>query len=67
MSEDTIILMLGASTLLGALGLFAFIWGLKTDQFNDADKMMNSVLFDNDEDLQRIAKHQDKKNKKDKS
>jgi cbb3-type cytochrome oxidase maturation protein len=56
MSEDTIILMLGASTLLGALGLFAFIWGLKTDQFDDQDKMMSSVLFDNEEDLNRAVK-----------
>jgi len=58
MSEYTIILMLGASTLLGAFGLFAFIWGLKTEQFDDADKMMNSVLFDNEEDLNRIANHE---------
>jgi cbb3-type cytochrome oxidase maturation protein len=58
--------MLGASTLLGASGLFAFIWGLKTNQFDDADKMMNSVLFDNDEDLNRIANHQNKKNSKEK-
>ncbi len=62
MSDDVIILMLGASTLLGAFGLFAFIWGLKTEQFDDQDKMMSSVLFDNEEDLNRKAKL-DKKNK----
>ncbi len=56
MSDDVIILMLGASTLLGAFGLFAFIWGLKTEQFDDQDKMMSSVLFDNEEDLNRKAK-----------
>jgi cbb3-type cytochrome oxidase maturation protein len=61
-SDDVIILMLGASTLLGAFGLFAFIWGLKTEQFDDQDKMMSSVLFDNEEDLNRKAKL-DKKNK----
>ncbi len=61
MSDDTIILMLGASTLLGALGLFAFIWGLKTEQFDDQDKLMSSVLFDNEEDLIRKAKLDKKK------
>ncbi len=61
MSDDTIIMMLGASTLLGALGLIAFIWGLKTGQFDDQNKMMSSVLFDNEEDLNRIAKMEQKK------
>ena len=63
MNEYTIILMLGASTLLGAFGLFAFIWGLKTEQFDDQDKMMNCVLFDNEEDLNRIANHEKRKSK----
>ena len=61
MSDDTIIMMLGASTLLGALGLIAFIWGLRTGQFDDQNKMMSSVLFDNEEDLNRIAKMEQKK------
>ncbi len=57
--------MLSVSTLLGAFGLIAFIWGLKTGQFDDQEKMMNSVLFDNEEDLQRKAKMEEKrKNKK---
>jgi len=56
MSDDVIILMLSVSTFLGALGLVAFIWGLKTKQFDDQDKMMSSVLFDNEEDLNRMAK-----------
>jgi cbb3-type cytochrome oxidase maturation protein len=67
LSDDTIILMLGASTILGALGLTAFIWGLKTKQFDDSDKMMNAVLFDNEEDLNRIAKQEIKKHKSEKS
>ncbi len=57
--------MLSVSTLLGAFGLMAFIWGLKTGQFDDQEKMMNSVLFDNEEDLQRKVKMEEKrKNKK---
>jgi len=65
MSDSVIVLMLSVSTLLGAFGLIAFIWGLKTGQFDDQEKMMNSVLFDNEEDLQRKAKMEEKrKNKK---
>ena len=60
MSDPIIILMLSVSTLLGAIGLGALIWGLKTEQFDDKDKMMSAVLFDNEDDLNRIAKHQDK-------
>ncbi len=56
--------MLSVSTLLGAFGLIAFIWGLKTGQFDDQEKMMNSVLFDNEEDLQRKAKMEEKKKNK---
>ena len=63
MSDSIIILMLSVSTLLGAIGLGAFIWGLKTEQFDDKDKMMSAVLFDNEDDLNRIAKYQDKSKK----
>ncbi|HIC09744.1 MAG TPA: cbb3-type cytochrome oxidase assembly protein CcoS [Campylobacterales bacterium] len=64
MSDSVIVLMLSVSTLLGAFGLIAFIWGLKTGQFDDQEKMMNSVLFDNEEDLQRKAKMEEKKKNK---
>jgi cbb3-type cytochrome oxidase maturation protein len=57
-------MMLGASTVLGALGLTAFIWGLKTKQFDDSDKMMSAVLFDNEEDLNRKAKQENRKKEK---
>ncbi len=48
--------MLGVSLVLGLLGLLAFIWGLKNGQFDDANKMMQGVLFDSVEDLNLAAK-----------
>ena len=43
--------MLATSLIIGLLGLIAFLWGLKNGQFDDEKKMMQSVLFDNEEDL----------------
>lgn len=54
MSAWVVILMLGVSLFIGFLGLIAFIWGLKNDQFNDKDKMMQGVLFDSEEDLNKF-------------
>ncbi|WP_334081595.1 cbb3-type cytochrome oxidase assembly protein CcoS, partial [Helicobacter typhlonius] len=41
----------------------AFIWGLKNGQFDDANKMMQGVLFDSVEDLNLAAKTDKKQNK----
>ena len=57
-----IAVMLGVSLVLGLFGLLAFIWGLKNGQFDDANKMMQGVLFDSVEDLNLAAKT-DKKQK----
>ena len=68
MDASTLTLMITVSIFLGSLGLGAFIWGLKTGQFDDQEKMMQGVLFDGEEELndaaKRDAKH--KQNKKDK-
>jgi cbb3-type cytochrome oxidase maturation protein len=55
MSEEIIILMIGVSTFLGALGLLALIWAVKTGQFDDYKKFTNAVHHDNEEDLQDAA------------
>jgi cbb3-type cytochrome oxidase maturation protein len=34
---------------LGALGLVAFLWALKSSQFEDLDGAANRILFDEDE------------------
>ncbi|MCH5313143.1 MAG: cbb3-type cytochrome oxidase assembly protein CcoS [Helicobacter sp.] len=63
MATEMIAVMLGVSLVLGLFGLLAFIWGLKNGQFDDANKMMQGVLFDSVEDLNLAAKA-DKKQKK---
>jgi cbb3-type cytochrome oxidase maturation protein len=44
-------LMLGVSTFLGALGLLALLWGLRTGQFDDQSKFLDGARFDNEEEL----------------
>jgi cbb3-type cytochrome oxidase maturation protein len=36
---------------LGGLGLAAFLWALKTRQFEDLDGAANRILFDDDDSL----------------
>ncbi|RDU59657.1 cbb3-type cytochrome oxidase assembly protein CcoS [Helicobacter marmotae] len=56
MDMGMVALMLGVSLMLGLFGLLAFLWGLKNGQFDDANKMMQGVLFDSVEDLNLAAK-----------
>ncbi len=51
MSDTVIELMLGVSTFLGALGLIALLWGLRTGQFDDQSKFLDGARFDNEEEL----------------
>lgn len=60
MDTNTLILMISASIFLGSLGLGAFIWGLKTGQFDDQEKMMQGVLFDGEEELNDAANKEKK-------
>ncbi len=61
MSESIVILMISISTLLGALGLIALIWAVKTGQFDDYSKFTDAVRHDNVEDLQDAAMMAEKK------
>ena len=63
MSEDIVILMIGVSTFLGALGLFALIWAVKTGQFDDHSKFIDATKHDNEEDLRDAAMMSEKKKK----
>ena len=54
-------MMLGASILLGAVALSAFLWALKSGQFDDEEKFLNAVKFDNEEDLNDAAKQDEKR------
>lgn len=61
MSESVVILMIGISTVLGSIGLFALIWAVRTGQFDDHSKFIDAVRHDNEEDLQDAALMQEKK------
>ena len=61
MSDTVIELMLGVSTFLGALGLIALLWGLKTGQFDDQAKFLDGARFDNEEELRDAILMEQKK------
>lgn len=64
MSSWVMFLMLGTSLCIGALGLVAFLWGLKNGQFDDKEKFMRGVLFDGIDDLNAAAKRDSKTSNK---
>jgi len=51
LSSDILAMMLGVSTLLGAFGLFALLWGHKSGQFEDKHKFLDGALYDGEEEL----------------
>jgi cbb3-type cytochrome oxidase maturation protein len=55
-------LTLIVSLILGFTVLGTFIWGAKTGQFDDEDKVMNGLLFDSEEDLQEAVKRENQRN-----
>ncbi|DAB40324.1 MAG TPA: cbb3-type cytochrome oxidase assembly protein CcoS [Sulfurovum sp. UBA12169] len=66
MSENIMILMLSVSTFLGALGLIALLWGVKTGQFDDQSKFLDAARYDNEEDLRDAAMIEEKKKAREK-
>ncbi len=63
MNSSLLAVMLGASLFLGGIALVAFIWGLKSGQFDDKEKWLNAVKFDNEDDLQSAIEAEEKKDK----
>ena len=63
MSSWIIAMMLGASVLLGAFGLWALLWGLRTGQFEDKNKFLDGALQDGDEALHDAVMLEEKKRK----
>lgn len=51
MDTWVIAMMLGVSIFLGAIALVAFLWGIKSGQFDDEEKFLNAVKFDGEEEL----------------
>ena len=60
MSENIVILMIGVSTFLGALGLIALLWGVKTGQFDDQSRFIDAARYDGEEELRDAVMMQKK-------
>ncbi|AFX89470.1 cbb3-type cytochrome oxidase assembly protein CcoS [Helicobacter pylori] len=65
MNTEILTIMLVVSVLMGLIGLIAFLWGVKSGQFDDEKRMLESVLYDSASDLNEAIsqeKRQDPKN-----
>ncbi|GAA9992911.1 cbb3-type cytochrome oxidase assembly protein CcoS [Helicobacter pylori] len=51
MNTEILTIMLVVSVLMGLIGLIAFLWGVKSGQFDDEKRMLESVLYDSTSDL----------------
>ncbi len=63
MDSWVIAMMLGVSVFLGSIAVVALLWGIKKGQFDDEEKFLNAVKFDNEEDLNDAANLERKKEK----
>lgn len=54
-------MMLGVSIFLGGLALIAFLWGIRSGQFDDEEKFLNQALFDNEDSLNDAVDQERKK------
>jgi cbb3-type cytochrome oxidase maturation protein len=45
---DMIVVLIPIALFLGLLGLAAFLWSLKSGQFDDLDGAAHRILFDDD-------------------
>jgi cbb3-type cytochrome oxidase maturation protein len=43
-----ILFLLAVSLMIAAVGLVAFLWSLRTGQYDDLDGAANRILFDDD-------------------
>jgi cbb3-type cytochrome oxidase maturation protein len=47
---EGLLYLIPVALLLGLIGLVAFLWALRSGQFDDLDGAAQRVLFDDDED-----------------
>jgi len=52
---NSLLLLIPAALLLGLIGLAAFLWALRSGQFDDLEGAANRILFD-DEPAERPDK-----------
>ncbi|GAA6786560.1 cytochrome oxidase maturation protein, cbb3-type [Helicobacter pylori] len=63
MNTEILTIMLVVSVLMGLIGLIAFLWGVKSGQFDDEKRMLESVLYDSASDLnEAISQEKRQKN-----
>lgn len=60
MINDTLFFMLIVGIIISALLLLLFVWGAKSGQFDDSNKMVDGLLFDSVEDLNDAIKKEKK-------
>ncbi|BAK72541.1 MAG: cbb3-type cytochrome oxidase assembly protein CcoS [Arcobacter sp.] len=56
MINDTLFFMLIVGIIISAGLLLLFVWAAKTGQFDDANKMLNGLLYDSVDDLNDAIK-----------
>ncbi len=47
---NVLVYLIPAALFLGLLGLAAFLWALRSGQFDDLDGAANRILFDDDDE-----------------
>lgn len=52
---DVIVYLIPIALFLGLLGLGAFLWSLKSGQFDDLDGAAHRVLFDDEDESRETA------------
>lgn len=48
-----LLFLIPIALFLGGLGLCAFLWSLKSGQFDDPEGNANRILFDDEDDLKK--------------
>ncbi|MBM0611237.1 cbb3-type cytochrome oxidase assembly protein CcoS [Helicobacter pylori] len=64
MNTEILTIMLVVSVLMGLVGLIAFLWGVKSGQFDDEKRMLESVLYDSTSDLNEAILQEKRQNPK---
>ncbi len=60
---SVLVYLIPIALILGSIGLAAFIWALKSGQYDDLDGAAHRILFDDKEDID-TKEGDDKNNKK---
>ncbi len=61
MDSWVIAMMLGASLILGAIALFAFLWAIKSGQFDDEERFLSAAKYDGEDELNDAVNQERKK------